>query len=172
VRTHAAARRSLIGGAPHTPCSPGCPQDGALNWLGAAPFASDSAGVSWLLPASTIFLLTGLALDYDIFLFARAYELRASGLSDRDAICRAVGLTGPVISCAGLIMALAFTGMVVGTNKYLNEFGFVMIVGVLLDTFVVRVALVPCVLSLGGWLNWWPVAMPTAGVEAAAHLLP
>ena len=50
--------------------------------------------------------------------------------------------------------------MVVGSNKYLNEFGFVMIVGVLLDTFVVRTALVPCVLSLGGGLNWWPGRMP------------
>lgn len=141
-------------------------QDGALNWLGVHAFTSDgTGGISWLLPASTIFLLTGLALDYDIFLFARAYELRASGMSDRDAICRAVGLTGPVISSAGVIMALAFAGMVVGSNKYLNEFGFVMIVGVLLDTFVVRTVLVPCVLSLGGGLNWWPGRMPAPTPE-------
>merc|ERR1712196_731279 len=99
------------------------------------------SGVSWILPISTIFLLTGLALDYDIFLYSRAFELRSSGETDRDAICKAVGLTGPIISCAGLIMALAFTGMVAGPNKYLNEFGFVMIVGVLLDTFVVRTVL-------------------------------
>ena len=147
-------------------------QDGALDWLGFHAFQSDgSGGVSWLLPASTIFLLTGLALDYDIFLFARAYELRASGVSDRDAICRAVGLTGPVISSAGVIMALAFAGMIVGSNKYLNEFGFVMIVGVLLDTFVVRTALVPCVLSLGGGLNWWPGRMPAPTPPAAVETI-
>jgi len=143
-------------------------QDGALNTLGLAAFHSNSpGGISWLLPASTVFLLTGLALDYDIFLYARAFELRAEGLADREAICKAVGLTGPIISCAGVIMALAFAGMLVGTNKYLNEFGFVMIVGVLLDTFVVRTILVPCVLSLGGWLNWWPRRMPrVAGEES------
>lgn len=49
-----------------------------------------------------------------------------------------------------------------------------MIVGVLLDTFVVRTALVPCVLSLGGWLNWWPRHMPTPattpGETPAIHL--
>jgi len=143
-------------------------QDGALDWLGINAFHSDpGGGVSWLLPASTIFLLTGLALDYDIFLFSRAYELRETGLSDREAICQAVGLTGPIISSAGVIMALAFAGMVVGSNKYLNEFGFVMIVGVLLDTFVVRTALVPCVLSLGGGLNWWPRTMPTPTTTSA-----
>ncbi len=46
-------------------------QHGALDWLGVRAFASDQpGGLSWLLPASTIFLLTGLALDYDIFLCA------------------------------------------------------------------------------------------------------
>ena len=56
-------------------------------------------------------------------------------------------------------MALAFSGMVATSNRFLNQFGFIMIVGVLLDTFVVRVVLVPAMLSVGGWLNWWPRAM-------------
>ena len=43
-----------------------------------------------------------------------------------------------------------------------------MIVGVLLDTFVVRTALVPCVLSLGGGLNWWPGRMPAPTPEPPA----
>ena len=57
-------------------------------------------------------------------------------------------------------MALAFAGMLANTNKFLNEFGFIVILGVLLDTFVVRVMLVPSLLSLGSWLNWWPGRMP------------
>ncbi len=50
--------------------------------------------------------------------YSRCFELRAEGLGDREAITKAVGLTGPTISCAGVIMALAFAGMLVGTNKY------------------------------------------------------
>ena len=65
-----------------------------------------------------------------------------------------------MISAAGVIMALAFAGMLANDDKFLNEFGFIAILGVLLDTFVVRTILVPAILSLGGWLNWWPTAMP------------
>jgi RND superfamily putative drug exporter len=84
-------------------------------------------------------------------------------LSTEPAVVEAVRVTGPVITGAGVIMALAFLGMLFNTNKFLNEFGFVMITGVLVDTFVVRTVLVPSVLSTGGRLNWWPVRMPGRG---------
>ena len=141
-------------------------QKGTLNGVGWGAVESDgTGGISWLLPCSTVFLLIGLALDYDIFLFSRVYELRKSGMSDRMAINKAVEVSGPVISAAGVIMALAFAGMLANDDKFLNEFGFIAILGVLLDTFVVRTILVPAILSLGGWLNWWPAAMPKVEVE-------
>lgn len=143
-------------------------QYGALNFLNAAPFMADTgvnAGISWLLPVSTVFLLSGLALDYDIFLYSRVFEFRKQGNSNLLSIVKAVEITGPTISSAGVIMALAFLGMVAGSNKFLNQFGFVMILGVLLDTFIVRILLVPSLLSLGGFLNYWPMKMPTPKVE-------
>ena len=86
-------------------------QKGTLDALDWDAVASDgTGGVAWLLPCSTVFLLIGLALDYDIFLFSRVYELRRAGLCDVDAINRAVAVSGPVISAAGVIMALAFSG--------------------------------------------------------------
>lgn len=137
-------------------------QNGALNGIGWRTVSSTGAdGLSWLLPTSTIFLLVGLALDYEIFLFARVFELRMSGnaKSDADAIVEALSRTGSTISAAGLIMALAFSGMLLSSNRYLNQFGFVCIISILLDTFVVRILLVPALLSIGGWMNWWPTKM-------------
>lgn len=52
-------------------------QFGILDWSGLKVLSKDgSGGISWLVPCSTAFLLIGLALDYDIFLFSRVYELR------------------------------------------------------------------------------------------------
>jgi len=143
-------------------------QYGALNFLNIEAFKADigvNSGISWLLPVSTVFLLSGLALDYDIFLYSRVFEFRKEGNSNLLSIVKAVEITGPTISSAGVIMALAFLGMVAGSNKFLNQFGFVMILGVLLDTFVVRTLLVPSLLSLGGFLNYWPMKMPKPIVE-------
>eukprot|EP00300_Choanocystis_sp_HF-7_P005758 c14256_g1_i2.p1 GENE.c14256_g1_i2~~c14256_g1_i2.p1 ORF type:complete len:780 (+),score=173.46 c14256_g1_i2:38-2341(+) len=103
-------------------------KDGGLDWLHFAPLGK-TGGISWLVPCATVFLLIGLALDYDIFLFSRVYELRRSGYSNRDSIVRAVELTGPIISGAGIIMALAFVGMIVSSNQFLNQQGFIMILG-------------------------------------------
>eukprot|EP01065_Artemidia_motanka_P005399 TRINITY_DN12602_c2_g1_i1.p1 TRINITY_DN12602_c2_g1~~TRINITY_DN12602_c2_g1_i1.p1 ORF type:complete len:1025 (+),score=352.82 TRINITY_DN12602_c2_g1_i1:83-3076(+) len=137
--------------------------DGALDWLGLRPFSKTSA-ISWLVPVCSVFMMIGLALDYDIFLFGRVYELRSGTpgrgpCGNRRAIIGALEQTGPVISAAGAIMALAFTGMFFIDNLFLNQVGFVFIVGVLVDTFLVRTVLVPAVLSWVGWLNWWPHAM-------------
>ncbi len=71
------------------------------------------------------------------------------------ALCRVQQL-GPVLSAAACIVAAAFAGMLTTTNTYLIEFGFILVVGALLDACVVRIMLVPALLSFGDRLNWWP----------------
>ena len=67
-----------------------------------------------------MFLLIGLALDYDIFLFSRIFELRKTGeVSTDEAIIEAVGRSGPVITRAGVIMILAFLGMIANDDAFL-----------------------------------------------------
>eukprot|EP00930_Biecheleria_cincta_P037652 TRINITY_DN25869_c0_g1_i1.p1 TRINITY_DN25869_c0_g1~~TRINITY_DN25869_c0_g1_i1.p1 ORF type:complete len:832 (+),score=129.19 TRINITY_DN25869_c0_g1_i1:48-2498(+) len=137
-------------------------QDGVLNWTGIPSLQSDG-GLVWINPVACTFMLIGFGLDYDIFLFSRIYATRKSGefLDDKSAIVSAVGVTGPVISTAGGIMALAFVGMVVQhSNEFLCQMGFTMIFGVLMDTFVVRTLLVPAFLAMAGRYNWWPGEMP------------
>lgn len=116
-------------------------QRGVLDWVGWEALSSTGAdGLSWLLPLCTIFLLVGLALDYDIFLFARVYELRSSGkYSNEEAVVEAVSATGTTISAAGVIMACAFSGMLANSNKFLNQFGFIAICSILLVQYFVLV---------------------------------
>lgn len=146
-------------------------QDGALNWTGI-PSMQSQGGLVWINPVACSFMLIGFGLDYDIFLFSRIFASRRSGehLDDQKAIVHSVAATGPVITTAGCIMALAFVGMVAQhDNPFLCQMGFTMISGVLLDTFVVRTLLVPAFLSMAGRYNWWPGKMPgpTDGRPAA-----
>jgi uncharacterized membrane protein YdfJ with MMPL/SSD domain len=79
-----------------------------------------------------------LGLDYDVFLFSRVAEYRKMGYTDRAAILKGVYKTGGIITAAGIIMAIAFTGPTMSNQLVLNEFGFMLCVAVLVDTFVVR----------------------------------
>jgi len=138
-------------------------QDGYLNWTGI-PSLQSQGGLVWINPVACTFMLIGFALDYDIFLFSRIYADRKGGVfkDDRAAIVNAVAATGPIITTAGVIMALAFSGMVAQhSNPFLCQMGFTMIFGILVDTFVVRTLLVPAFLSMAGRFNWWPGVMPT-----------
>jgi len=139
-------------------------QDGYLNWT-KIPSLQGQGGLVWINPVACSFMLIGFALDYDLFLFSRIFQERRSGTfaDDRTAIVHSVAATGPVITTAGIIMALAFSGMVAQhSNPFLCQMGFTMILGVLVDTFVVRTLLVPALLSMAGRFNWWPGSMPSA----------
>ncbi|CAJ1425188.1 unnamed protein product [Effrenium voratum] len=149
-------------------------QDGALNWLpggpGNNPFTSPpGGGFYWAAPVFTCTIIVGLALDYDVFLFARVVELRKRGFSNAQAVRGGLALTGPTITAAGLIMAIAFSGLLLSDVPANNQIGFVMAFGVLMDTFVIRTCLVPSVLIWGQSLNYWPQKMPAVcesdGVE-------
>lgn len=105
-------------------------------------------------------IAVALGLDYDIFLISRIFEFRQQGMSDRESIVWGVSKTGSIISGAGVIMALAFSGLLFSPKLMHNQFALLLITSVLLDTFVVRTVLVPALmLSAGPW-NWWPLKMP------------
>ncbi len=93
---------------------------------------------------------------------------------------RTVGATGGVITSAGLIFAASMFGLTFSSLNAAIQIGFIIGVGLLLDTFVVRTVTVPAIAVLVGKASWWPgrpeVARgaavsspkPTADVSAAA----
>jgi RND superfamily putative drug exporter len=80
--------------------------------------------------------------------------------------------TGRIITSAGVIFAGTFVAMMISPVVTLEQTGFTIALGLVLDTIVVRSFLVPAVaVSLGRW-NWWPrrpgpAAMPQT---SPAHL--
>ena len=124
--------------------------------------------IYWMELVMTFSLLVGLGLDYDVFLFSRVMEYRKLGYTNRASITKAIYKTGPIITAAGLIMALAFGGLMLSSTIVMVQFGFMLCFAVLLDTFIVRTLLVPALLHLSGNLNWWPAVYPP-GIYDADH---
>lgn len=134
-------------------------QKGALNGLGIDALRGTN-GLYWLTPIIAFPICTGLALDYDIFLTCRIYEYRLEGYTTDASILKAVHETASIITAAGVIMAIAFGGLLFSSIDTLNQLAWILFSSVLFDTFVVRTILVPAVVSMSKNVQWWPRKVP------------
>ncbi|MDH5645974.1 MAG: MMPL family transporter, partial [Candidatus Heimdallarchaeota archaeon] len=116
--------------------------------------------VFWMVPVMSFSIILGLGIDYDIFTIERIKENVWDGMPNNEAIAQGIDKTARVITGAGIIMMIAFGGMMFSTSYILMQFGFVLSFAVLLDTFLVRTVLVPAIMSFAEKLNWWPNKPP------------
>ena len=114
-----------------------------------------SAGVDASLPIFAFIFLVALGVDYTIFLMSRVRE-EARTHGTREGVLRALSATGPVITSAGLILAGTFAVLMTLPVTFAFNIGFMVAVGILLDTFVVRTIMVPAAVELLGDRVWWP----------------
>jgi RND superfamily putative drug exporter len=113
------------------------------------------AGINYFIPLMVFVLLVALGSDYNIFLMSRVRE-ESSTRPLRDGIRVASARTGTVITSAGLILAGTFGALISSPLQLLFQVGFVVALGVLVDTFIVRSLLVPAITALVGERAWWP----------------
>jgi RND superfamily putative drug exporter len=109
----------------------------------------------WSVPGLTFIILVAVGADYNLLLISRIRD--ESPQSVRAGVIRTVGATGGVITAAGLIFTASMFGLLFASISTLVQAGFVVGVGILLDTFLVRTITVPAVAVLMGRANWWPV---------------
>ncbi|WP_030573167.1 MMPL family transporter [Streptomyces aureocirculatus] len=100
--------------------------------------------------------LVALGVDYGIFLMHRMREECLAGAETGPAALTALRTTGGVIASAGLVLAATFAVLTNMPLVQLVELGFVIAVGVLLDTFLVRTYLVTSASLALGRKVWWP----------------
>ncbi|MFB8405189.1 MMPL family transporter [Streptomyces sp. NPDC055912] len=136
---------------------------GGLVFEGLFGFGGTDPGLALL---SFVFLVA-LGVDYGIFLMHRMREECLGGAEPGAAALTALRTTGGVIASAGLVLAATFAVLVNMPMVQLAELGFVIAVGVLLDTFLVRTYLVTSASVLLGRKVWWPGPLAGKPVQAA-----
>ncbi|MGC2655442.1 MAG: MMPL family RND transporter [Mycobacterium sp.] len=108
----------------------------------------------WSLPGLTFIILVAVGADYNMLLISRIRDESPHGI--RSGVIRTVGSTGGVITAAGLIFAASMFGLLFASISTVIQCGFVVGIGILMDTFVVRTITVPAIAVLVGRANWWP----------------
>jgi len=130
----------------------------------------NSGGITFILPFLLFIFLLALGEDYNILVMTRIRE-EAHRLPLRQAVSRALSVTGTTVTSAGLVLAGTFAVFaVVGGREsggsQIRDVGIGLAVGVLMDTFVVRTILVPCTVCLLGRWNWWPSKIVPEGTDS------
>jgi RND superfamily putative drug exporter len=128
--------------------------------------AAGQPGLTFILPFLLFMFLLALGEDYNILVMTRIRE-EAQHLPLREAVGRALSVTGTTVSSAGLVLAGTFGVLaIVGSGsagaqnvRTIVNVGVGLALGVLMDTFLVRTLLVPSAAVLIGRWNWWPSAL-------------
>lgn len=106
-------------------------------------------GFGSYVPVYVLVFLTALGVDYTIFVMARLREeMRDKTMAE--AMRRAIIATGGVVSSAGLILAATFAVLMTQPIRELYQFGMAMMLGILIDTFIIRPLMVPAIVTLLG----------------------
>ncbi|MEV6635973.1 MMPL family transporter [Actinoplanes sp. NPDC051470] len=107
------------------------------------------------LPVILIGIVFGLAMDYQVFLVTRMREDHVRGAAPREAVITGFGHGARVVTAAAIIMVSVFAGFILAPDPVIKSIGFALAVAVLFDAFVVRMTIVPAVMTLLGRAAWW-----------------
>jgi RND superfamily putative drug exporter len=112
-------------------------------------------GVEGWIPVFLFATLFGLSMDYQLFLVMRMREAWDRVGESNTAVVEGLAKSARIITAAALIMIGAFFGFMAGSVPGLRELGAGLAFAILLDASVVRLLLVPSLMSLLGEKAWW-----------------
>lgn len=100
-------------------------------------------------------IVFGLSMDYEVFLLSRVREAWHQTGDAHRAVAIGIGSTARVITTAAAIMVVVFTSFVLDSDPTIKMLSVGMAVAVLIDASVVRMVLVPALMSILGAHAWW-----------------
>jgi RND superfamily putative drug exporter len=122
------------------------------GWFGL----SDAPGpIVSFIPIISIGILFGLAMDYEFFLVSSMHEVFAQTKNAKEAVVTGFGVGSKVVTAAAIIMVSVFAGFISNHDATIQAIGFGLAVGILVDAFLVRMTIVPAVMTLLDKAAWW-----------------
>ncbi|MFJ8470302.1 MMPL family transporter [Kitasatospora sp. NPDC094011] len=118
-------------------------------------FESTGRVVAWL-PLMLFVILLGLSMDYHVFVVSRIREAARGGLSLREAVEQGITRTAGVVTSAAVVMVCVFALLASLNYIEMKQMGVGMACAVLLDATVIRIVVLPAMITLLGWKTWWP----------------
>lgn len=97
----------------------------------------------------------GLSMDYEVFLLSRIKEEYDVSGHNEDSIVDGIDRTGPLVTAAAVLLTVTFLATATSSLSFLKLFGLGLAVAVLVDAFIVRITIVPALMSVAGKWNWW-----------------
>jgi putative drug exporter of the RND superfamily len=125
-----------------------------------------------VIPAAML-VMFGLAIDYEVFVFARIREEYVRTGSTAEAIRLGLDNTAHVVTGAAVIMIVIFLAFSTSGLMTIRNFGVAQAIGVFIDAFIIRLIVVPAAMArLGRWCWWMPRwldrLLPGKGLTGAA----
>jgi RND superfamily putative drug exporter len=126
--------------------------------------------IETFVPPIAFAILFGLSMDYMVFLMSRIREEHVHGLETRQAVEHGIAAIGRVVVAAALIMGTVFAAFILSADRIPKEFGLLLAVAILTDALIVRMTLVPALLTLlreKSWYipGWLDRALPNLTIE-------
>ncbi|MDR2257413.1 MAG: MMPL family transporter [Arthrobacter sp.] len=142
------------------------------GWLGDLLGLGTPGPILSFLPTIMLGILFGLAMDYMLFLGSGMREAYAHGTEARAAVVQGVRAGRSVVIAAAIIMISVFGGFLFSHMSMVRPIGFALAFGVLADAFVVRLVIIPALMTILGKSAWWlprwlDKILPNVDVEGA-----
>ena len=119
-------------------------------------FQPDGGFISARVPLFLFVILFGLSMDYQIFVVSRIRDVIGDGVPPKLAVSAGITNSAGVITSAAVVMVSVFVSFMFLHLLEVKQMGFGLAVAVLLDAVVVRVLILPALLTLFGRFAWWP----------------
>lgn len=116
---------------------------------------SEAVPIASFVPMMMFAILFGLSMDYQVFILSRIREEYDTGHTNIASVVVGLGATAKVITAAALIMISVFLGFVASDEPVVKMMGIGLATAVAVDATIVRMILVPAVMSIMGDANWW-----------------